>query len=40
MSADQDYLRHLEIYRGFTKFLTWGSACAVAAIVILALVTL
>ncbi|HEY5208661.1 MAG TPA: aa3-type cytochrome c oxidase subunit IV [Stellaceae bacterium] len=40
MSADQDLVRHQEIYRGFTKFLTWGSACVIVVIVILAFVTL
>jgi len=40
MSADQELARHQDIYRGFTRFLTWGSAIAVLVIVILAFVTL
>jgi hypothetical protein len=40
MSADQDLVRHQQIYKGFTKFLIWLSATVIVVIVILAFITL
>jgi hypothetical protein len=40
ITADQDLARHQEIYKGFTKFLTWLSVVCAVVVALLAFITL
>jgi hypothetical protein len=40
MAVDQDYERHVETWRGFTRLVQWTLAGAIIVLVMLALITL